>query len=93
MAASFSGCLGMMAVKDSHQWPACSMRMFSILQVIRICHEKKSWHHHVAGCPTVINGIPVNTYRGEWEIKEWEAKLKIKYYWSGESLASQFSRL
>ena len=36
------------------------------------------------GCPTVINGIPVNTYRGVWTIDAWQASLNVKYYWSGQ---------
>ena len=36
------------------------------------------------GCPTVINGIPVNTYRGVWTIDAWQATLNVKYYWSGQ---------
>jgi len=50
--------------------------------VASMLHENVQY---TPGCPTVINGIPVNTYRGEWEIKEWEAKLKVKYYWSDKT--------
>jgi len=34
------------------------------------------------GCPAVINGIEVNTYKGKWNISVWNALLDVKYYWS-----------
>lgn len=49
--------------------------------VASMLHENVQY---TAGCPTVINGIEVNTYKGVWEIPEWEANLDVKYYWSGE---------
>ena len=39
---------------------------------------------YTAGCPTVIRGIEVNTFRGKWNISEWDAMLDVKYYWSSE---------
>jgi len=37
---------------------------------------------YTPGCPTVINGIEVNTYKGKWNISAWNALLDVKYYWS-----------
>ena len=39
---------------------------------------------YTGGCPTTIRGIEVNTYKGVWNISEWDALLDVKYYWSSE---------
>ena len=39
---------------------------------------------YTSGCPTTIRGIEVNTYKGKWNISEWDALLDVKYYWSSE---------
>merc|ERR1719244_2123423 len=38
--------------------------------------------NYVSGCPTVVNGIEVNTFHGLWKIEEWDADLSVDYYWS-----------
>ena len=40
---------------------------------------------YTAGCPQVVRGVEVNTFRGKWNISAWDALLDVKYYWSSES--------